>query len=49
LWAIAPEEGVASQNVKWVQEYYFANFGEIVQDKLSPPAAETFVEVSMPR
>jgi hypothetical protein len=39
LWAIVPEEGFGSENVEWVQEFYFANFGEIVQDELSPPAA----------
>jgi hypothetical protein len=45
LWAIVPEEGFGSENVKWVQEFYFANFGEIVQDELSPPAAETLEDV----
>ncbi len=45
LWAIAPEEGVAGQEVKWVQEFYFAKIGEAVRDELSPPAAETLEEV----
>ena len=45
LWAIVHEEGVAGQEVKWVQEFYFANFGEAVQNELSPPAAETLEEV----
>ena len=41
LWAIVHDEGVAGQKVKWVQEFYFAKFGEAVQDELSPPAIET--------
>jgi hypothetical protein len=45
LWAIVHEEGVAGQKVKWVQEFYFANFGEAVRDNLSPQAAETLEEV----
>jgi len=45
LWAIVQEEGVAGHEVKWVQEFYFANFGELVRDELSPPAAETLEEV----
>ena len=46
LWAIVQEsEGVANQKVQWVQEFYFANFGEAVRDELSPPAAETLEEV----
>src|SRR5262249_49866776 len=45
LWAIAPEEGIAGQKAKWVQEYYFANFGEAVRDELSPLTAETLEEV----
>ena len=45
LWAVAHEEGTISHEVKWVQEFYFANFGEVMQDELSPPAAETLEEV----
>ena len=45
LWAVAHEEGVASPEVKWVQEFYFANVGEVVQDDLSPPATEMIEEV----
>ena len=45
LWAIVHEEGVTGQEVKWVQEFYFANFGEAVQNELSPPAAETLEEI----
>ena len=45
LWAIVPGEGGASQEVKWVQEFYFANLGEAVGDELSPPASETLEEV----
>jgi len=45
LWAIVHEEGVDTQEVKWVQEFYFAKFGEAVRDELSPLAAETLEEV----
>jgi hypothetical protein len=45
LWAVVHEEGVAGQEVKWVQEFYFANFGEAVRDELSPQVAETLEEV----
>lgn len=46
LWAIVHEEGVADQEIKWVQEFYFAKFGEVVRDELSPPAAEALEEVN---
>lgn len=49
LWAIMSEESFGSENVKWVQEFYFANIGNIVQDELSPPAAETLEEVDSER
>jgi hypothetical protein len=45
LWAIVHEEDVASQEVKWVQEFYFTNIGEVVRDELSPPVADTIEEV----
>jgi len=45
LWATVLEEGVPDLKVKWVQEYYFTNVGEVVRDELSPPAAETLEEV----
>jgi len=45
LWAVVHEEGVAGQEIKGVQEFYFANFGEAVRDELSPPAADTLEEV----
>ncbi len=45
LWAIVPEKGVSGQEVKWVQEFYFAKIGEAVRDELSPSAAETLEEV----
>ena len=44
LWAIANEEG-ASQEVKWVQEFYFTKFGKVMQDELSQPDAEALEEV----
>ncbi len=46
LWSIAHEEGAADQEVKWVQEYYFAKLGEVVRDELSPPSTETLEEVT---
>ena len=45
LWAIVHEQGATDQQVKWVQEFYFANFGEAIRDELSPPATETLEEV----
>ena len=45
LWAVAHEEGVTNPEVKWVQEFYFANMGEVVRDELSPPASEPIEEV----
>ncbi len=45
LWAIVHEQGGTGQKVKWVQEFYFANFGEAIRDELSPPATETLEEV----
>jgi len=45
LWALVHEEGVVSGEAKWVQEFYFANFGEAVRDELSPPAAASLEEV----
>lgn len=45
LWAIVHEEGFTDQEAKWVQEFYFANFGEAVRNELSPPATELLEEV----
>ena len=45
LWAIAHEEGGAGQEVKWVQEFYFAKIGEAVRDELSPPPTEALDEI----
>lgn len=45
LWAVVPEKGISGQEVKWVQEFYFAKIGKAVRDELSPPAAETLEEV----
>ena len=45
LWAIVQGEDFADQQVKWVQEDFFADIGEIVRDELSPPAAKTLEEV----
>ena len=42
LWAI---ESAGDQEVKWVQEFYFAKIGEVIRDGLSPPATETLEEI----
>ena len=43
LWATVP--GDSSFGVNWVQEFFFAKFGEAVVDTLSPLAAERLKEV----
>jgi hypothetical protein len=43
LWAIEP--GDSSFTVKWVQEFFFAKFGEAVSDALSPLTTEPIKEV----
>jgi hypothetical protein len=45
LWAIAHEGDLAGQKAKWVQEFYFTNFGAPVSDELSPPALESLAQV----
>jgi hypothetical protein len=43
LWATVP--GDSSFSVKWVQEFFFAKFGEAVTDEPSPLTAERIKEV----
>jgi hypothetical protein len=43
LWAI--ESGDSGSTVKWVQEFFFAKFGEAVSQALSPLTAERIREV----
>jgi hypothetical protein len=43
LWAIMHED--VAPEAKWVQEFYFANLGEVIQDELSPLATEALEEV----
>lgn len=43
LWAIEP--GDSCFTAKWVQESFFANFGEAISDALSPPTPERIKEV----
>ena len=43
LWATVP--GDSSFTVKWVQEFFFAKFGEAVADTLSPLTTERIKEV----
>jgi hypothetical protein len=45
LWAIVHDKDVPDFAPKWVQEYYFANFGEAVRDEFSPPATEILEQV----
>jgi hypothetical protein len=45
LWAIAPGEGPGADRVKWVQEFYFADFGEIWQQEPSAPSEVAIAEV----
>ncbi len=40
LWVVLHEPGVPFQGAKWAQEFYFASFGEIIRDELSPTATE---------
>lgn len=44
LWAVALRETPIGE-AKWVQEFYFAKFGEAVRNDLSPPAANALEEV----
>lgn len=43
LWAVVP--GDAQYEVKWVQEFFWAKFGEVVMEELSPPPAERIEEL----
>lgn len=45
FWAIATDEEVSSQKVKWMQEFYFANLGEVIQDQLSPSASQSIEQI----
>ena len=46
LWGIVHDEAVAgAYEAKWVQEYYFAKFGEAVRDDPSPPDTEILEEI----
>jgi hypothetical protein len=38
FWASVPRDG--GQEIKWVQQFFLANLGEVVKDKLSKPAVE---------
>jgi hypothetical protein len=44
LWATVPGDGPS--DIKWVQEFFFAKFGEAVTDKLSPLTTERIKEVA---
>ncbi len=45
LWAIAPGEGPGADRVKWVQEFYFADIGEIWLQEPSAPSEVAIAEV----
>ena len=44
-----PERRDAAAEVKWVQEDYFANFGEAVAEELSPPIGQRLEELESER
>jgi hypothetical protein len=45
LWAILPRDDGHSDEIKWVQEFFFANFGEAVIDELSSPTGDKLAEL----
>jgi hypothetical protein len=45
LWASVHREDGKAGEIKWVQEFFFANFGEIVSDQLSATGATPMTEV----
>ena len=45
LWATMPRDDNQGLDIKWVQEFFFANFGEAVLDELSPVSVERIGEV----
>ena len=45
LWAVDPEETLGE--AKWVQEFYFTKFGEVVQNDLSPPNGAFLLETTL--
>src|SRR5262249_16530409 len=47
FWASDPSN--APTEVKWVQENYFANFGEAVTEELSPPTGQRLEELESER
>jgi hypothetical protein len=47
FWAYDPSDAAAE--IKWVQEYYFANFGEAVANELSPPIGQKLEELESDR
>ncbi|MDB5307732.1 MAG: hypothetical protein JWO38_1934 [Gemmataceae bacterium] len=45
LWAVVHEHGTVVQEIKWVQEFYFALIGDLVRDDLSHPGSESLEEL----
>jgi hypothetical protein len=45
LWAAVPGDDGHGYEIKWVQEFFYANFGESVIDELSPATVERIEEV----
>ena len=45
MWAIEAAKGSGADALKWVQEFYFADIGEIVREDLSPPVTGRLEEV----
>ena len=46
FWASVPRDDGADHEIKWVQEFFFTNFGEIVTDALSPLTSKSIEEVA---
>jgi hypothetical protein len=46
LWASVPGDAGQFGGIKWVQEFFFSNFGEAVVDQLTASSAEPMQEVA---
>jgi hypothetical protein len=44
FWACVEHEE-SGPDIRWVQQFFFANLGKVVADNLSPPASEQLAEV----
>jgi hypothetical protein len=46
FWAIVPNSEGRSPDIKWVQEYFFANIGDPLVEELSRPAGKPMAEIA---